>query len=325
MKYSRGSMLAATAGLAALPYAARAAVDTSDAPQSITIAYVAGIGYANIVVIKQLGLIEKSFPNTKVNWIVLGTGTAIREAVIAKQVQIGCNSPAPFLIGWDRGVGYKLMSAMSSMDLWMMAKDPAIKTVKDIKPGMQIGVAGVDSIQATATRKAAAQFLGDAKALDGNIVAIDHPTGMQALLNGQIAVHFTSPPFQYQEQAAGCHIVLKSSQVFGNMTFINVFSTQEFYDAHPKFCDRIYRIVLDTAQFLKESPAKAAVLLAKDAGGNVPAASFQAWIERPDVTFGTTPRGYTNLAIFMKQLGQLTKIPSSMHEIELPNLGGAGN
>ena len=324
MTHSRRTMLAAAAGLAAFPYAARAAVDTSDAPASITIAYVAGIGYANVVIIKQLGSIEKAFPNTKVSWIVLGTGTAIREAVIAKQVQIGSNSPAPFLIGWDRGVGYKLMSAISSMDLWMMAKDPAIKTVKDIKPGMQIGVAGIDSIQATATRKAAAMYLGDAKALDGNIVAIDHPTGMQALLNGQIAVHFTSPPFQYEEQAAGCHIVLKSSQVFGNMTFINIFSTQDFYDAHPKFCDHLYRIVLDTAQFIKESPAKAAVLLAKDAGGNVPASSFEKWIARPDVTYGTTPRGYIALAQFMKQLGQLTKVPASMHEIELPNLGGAG-
>ena len=295
------------------------------APASVTIAYLPGIGYANLIVMKEQGVLEKRFPQTKIEWKVLASGAAVRDAIIAGEVQIGCNAIGPFLIGWDRGVPYRLAGALSEMDLWMVARDPAIKTLRDIKPDMKIGMAGLDAMTAIVLRKAAADRFGNPSMFDGQIVAIDHPDGLVALQTGQLALHFTSPPFEFEEVAAGGHVVLRSSDVMGRSTFIAAFMTQKLYDDSPEFAQAFYAELLRATAFIKAHPAQTAAMLAHDAGGKTSAADFQRWIERPDVHFGTTPHGYLRYAKFMKSIGMISKEPPSMRDIEMPMLGGAGD
>ena len=229
--------LLATVTLAPLPGSAGA----TDAPPTVTIAYQPGISYASLIVMKSQGVLEKAYPNTKFDWKVLANGAAIRDGIIAGQIQIGAGGIGPFLIGWDRGVGYKLIASLNLMDLWLVAKDPKLKSLKDFTADMKIGMPSPDAIQGIVLRKGAQDQLGNAHALDGNILAIEHPLGVQALLNGQIAGHLSSPPFQYQEVAAGGHVILRSWDVFGKSTFNSVFSTDKFYNDYPGFVNAFYK------------------------------------------------------------------------------------
>ena len=79
---------------------------------------------------------------------------------------------APFLLGWERGVGWKLLASLNQQDLWLVVKDPNIKSLKDFKPGMKIGLPAPDSIQAVTLRKGAQQELGNPQALDQSLLAI---------------------------------------------------------------------------------------------------------------------------------------------------------
>ena len=297
----------------------------TDAPPTVTIAYQPGISYASLIVMKAQGTLEKAYPNTKFDWKVLANGAAIRDGIIAGQIQIGAGGIGPFLIGWDRGVGYKLIASLNLMDLWLVAKDPKIKTLKDFTPDMKIGMPSPDAIQGIVLRKGAQDQLGNAHALDGNILAIEHPLGVQALLNGQIAGHLSSPPFQYQEVAAGGHVILRSWDVFGRSTFNSVFSTDKFYNDYPGFVNTFYKKLIDATYYVKSNPKATAQILAKDSGNAVPAADFQKWISRPDTIFVTTPHGFMKYATFMKSIGMISKVPASMHDIELPTLGNAGD
>jgi len=313
--------LLATVTLAPLPGSAGA----TDAPPTVTIAYQPGISYASLIVMKSQGVLEKAYPNTKFDWKVLANGAAIRDGIIAGQIQIGAGGIGPFLIGWDRGVGYKLIASLNLMDLWLVAKDPKLKSLKDFTADMKIGMPSPDAIQGIVLRKGAQDQLGNTHALDGNILAIEHPLGVQALLNGQIAGHLSSPPFQYQEVAAGGHVILRSWDVFGKSTFNSVFSTDKFYNDYPGFVNAFYKKLLDATYFVKSQPKAAAEILAKDSGNAVPASDFQKWISRPDTIFVTTPHGFMKYATFMKSIGMLSKVPVSMHDLELPTLGNAGD
>lgn len=98
----------------------------AQAPKKVTIADQAGLGYSSLVIIKQQKTLEKQFPNTAFEWKVLASGSAIRDGILANQIQVGAMGIAPFLVGWDRGVGWKLLSGLNQQDLWLVTKDPNI-------------------------------------------------------------------------------------------------------------------------------------------------------------------------------------------------------
>jgi len=323
LRRSALSLLAAIALLA--PGTPARTSPTSDAPPNVTIAYQPGISYTTLIVMKQRGTLEKQFPGTKFDWRMLSNGATIRDGFLAGQIQIGAGGSTPFLIGWDRGVGYRLIAAMNEMNLWLMSKDPKIKSVKDLTANSKVGVPGPDAIQAVALRKAAQDQLGNAHALDTTFVAIQHPLGLQSLEGGQLDAHFTSPPFQQEEQDRGAHVVYKSYEAFGRATFNSVYTTDAFAKDHPLFVGAVYRAILETTKFITTHPDETAELLAKDGEMKVTAAQYKKWLSGPDMTFETTPHGFMKVANYMKSIGLLTKVPTSMHEIELPVLNGSGD
>ena len=305
----------------ALPLAAA----TSDAPASCTIVYQPGLSYANLIVMHSQGVLEKEFPGTKFEWKVLSNGAAIRDGFLANQIQIGAGGGGPFLVGWDRGVGYRLIGALNEISLWLVAKDPKYKTLKDFTPTSKIGMPTPESIQGIVLRMAAKQQLGNAHALDTNIIAIQHPLGLAALMSGQLDAHFTSPPFQQEEVARGGHIILKSFDLTGKTTFNSVFTTETFGKEHPNFIKAFAVALADATKFIREKPDQTAEILSQDSGGKVPAANFKKWLADKDTTFTTIPHGFLKMAKFMKEIGFLDKVPSSMRDLELPLLNGAGD
>jgi NitT/TauT family transport system substrate-binding protein len=303
----------------------RVAAAANDAPPSVTIAYQPGIGYTNLIVMKQSGALEKRFPGTKFEWRVLASGATIRDGMIAGQIQIGAAGIAPFLIGWDRGIGYRIIGSLNEMSLWLVTRLPNVKKLKDLPTSAKIGVPAPDSIQSIVLRKGAADQLGNAHAFDTSFVAIEHPLGVAALQNGQLDAHLSAPPFQQEEVDGGGHVILKSFDVFGRSTFNSTFATDEFANQHPQFIAAFYRELQVATNIINKDPGRAADALSKDSDGKIPASTFRKWLASPDITFTTVPHGILKYARFMKEIGFLTKVPASIRDVELPSLGGAGD
>ncbi len=294
------------------------------APPTLTIAYQPGIGYAQLLIMRQEKWIETDFPATTVTWRVLTSGDVIRDQIIAGQVQIGAGGTGPFLVGWAKGVDYRLIAGMNEMDLWLNAKDPNLKSLKDFKPGMKIAMPALDAIQAVALKKGAEKELGDPKKLDSLLVSMAHPEGLQNLLSGQINGHFTSPPFQFQEVDQGAHTVYHSKDAFGVTTFNAVYTTRKFYDDYPAFGQKFYDYVKRATDLIHNDPDRAAGIIA--AADNRPgdAAKYKGWITHEGIAYTLKPSGFLVQAEFMKQIGLIPKIPPNMKEIELPPLQPLG-
>lgn len=317
--------LAAACAPAGAPAPAGPTPGAIKAPSKVTIAYQPGLGYAQLIIMKRQQVLEKKFPNTTFEWKILAAGAPIRDGMIAGQIQVGAGGTGPFLVGWDRGVGWRILSSLNQMDLWLMAVDPNIKTLKDIKPGMQIGLPAPDSIQAVVLRRAAQQQLGNPNALDQNLVAIAHPAGVQALLGGQLAAHLTSPPFQFQEKDAGARVILRSFDVFGPHTFNSVWVLESFYNEYPDFNKAFYEAIAEATRLIKEKPDEAARIVAEEEQGQVSPATYRDWLTREGMVYDTVPRGFLKFAAFMKETGMISKVPSSIKELTVPLLGDAGD
>jgi len=288
---------------------------------TITIAYQPGIGYAPLLIMKQQKWLEKDLPGRKIVYKRLDSGAAIRDGMLSGDINVGAGGLGPFLVGWDKGIDWKVLTPMEDMDLWLMAKSPKYKSLADYKSGGKIAMPAPDSIQAVVLRKAAQEQLGDAHALDKNIVSLGHPDGLQALLSGQLAGHLTSPPFEFDEQQKGAHPIVSSYKAFGGPhTFNSVFLRQGFYDDNKDVANAIFKDIQKGIQMLKDDPDQAAQLLSEESGGQNSKAQFKSYITHSGVSYTNTPHGFEKFAQFMKQIGLTQKLPGNVNDLTFDQL-----
>ena len=314
----------ALVALAAFTAVAGAGKADEGPPSKLTIAYQPGLGYAPLILMKELRVIEKKYPGTQVEWKVLASGTPITQGVITGEIHIGAVGTGPMLVAWARGVNWKIIAPLNLGDLWLMAKDPNIRTIADLR-GKRIATPTNTSIQAVMLRKMAQAKLGDPKALDAGLVALDHPDGMQALLTGQIDAHFTSPPFQFQERVRGARIIGRSYSYFGAHTFLVTVMQQSFYDDHTDFAKFFYKQIVAMQNLIKKNPTRVSRELSSDAGGNPTWRQFKQWLAAKTpgsksraLTWTTRPLGLMRTASFMNKTGQLSRVPGNWKELVFP-------
>lgn len=288
------------------------------APDKIVIALQPGMGYAPLIIMKHQRTLERRYPGIQVEYRVLPSGTAITNGMISGQIHVGAMGTGPFLVGYARGIDWKMIAPLNEADLWLMAKDPNIKTIADLR-GKRIATPTNTSIQAAMLRKMAEVRLGDSKALNAGLIAMDHPDAMQALLAGQIDAHLTSPPFQFQERNRGAHIVARSYSYFGAHSFLGAVVTDKFYREYTTFSNQLYRDVAAAIKLISTNPKKVAQILQDDAGGNPTWRQFKQWIGNPAITYTTRPRGLMRTATFMSRTGQLPgRMPASWRDLVFP-------
>jgi NitT/TauT family transport system substrate-binding protein len=288
------------------------------APQKITIAYQFGIGYAPLLIIKQQRLLEKAYPGLEVEWRQLASGTPITDGIIRGDIQIGAMGTGPMLVGWARGINWKVIAPLDEADLWLMVRDRSIRTIGDLR-GKRIATPTATSIQAVVLRRMAEVKLGNARALDSSLLNMDHPDGMQALLSGQIDAHFTSPPYQWLEAGRGARALGKSYGYFGAHTFLVTVATRSFYNQYTAFSNRFYRLVKQQIDLINKKPRVAARILAREDATETTTEQFRRWITRKkSLTFTTRPRGLMRTAGFMNKIGLLNRVPRNWRELVFP-------
>lgn len=286
---------------------------------SMTIAYQPGIGYAQLLIMKQEGWLEEDLPETDIGWEQLSSGSAIRDGMLAGDIQVGSGGVGPFLVGYGAGVDWKLLSALNEMDLWLMVADDQYQSLEDFGDG-SIAMPAPDSIQGVVLRRGAQEQLGDATALDNNIVSLAHPDGLQALLSGQIAGHLTSPPFQLQEQDEGARPILKSFDLFGPHTFNSVFVRQGYHDDNPEAMEALYSNIQEATDLIESDPDRAAEVLSEESGGETSAEEFRRFMTEEGVAYTTEPKGFVEFAEFMQQTGLIDEVPGSQEDLVFDNL-----
>ena len=202
----------------------------SASAQEIRLAQQFSMGYLQLNVMHHQKLIEKhaaaaGIPNAKVSWFKFNGPTAVNEALISGNIDIGSGGVPGLLTLWARTKGtpqeVRGISALSSQPFLLNTRDPNIKTIKDFKDTDRIAVPAVkSSVQALTLQMAAAKAYGEKhfETLDPLTVSMTPPDATVALLKGgaQITAAFSVPPFQNQQlDDPAIHTVLNSFEVMG--------------------------------------------------------------------------------------------------------------
>ncbi|MBE0600704.1 MAG: ABC transporter substrate-binding protein, partial [Firmicutes bacterium] len=199
---------------------------------TLTIAEQFGVAYAPIQIMKREGLLEAALPDTQINWVQLGGPTAIREGMLAGEIDVGFLGIGPMLIGVDTGMSWKAFTALSANEVSFITNRDDIHSLADIDPDDRIAVISPGCTQHVLLCMAADQQFGDPDQFDRQLVSLSHPDAMSAMLaGGEIVLHITIPPYADLELQNGMHKILTGQDVMGgSFTFICGVADTKLYE-----------------------------------------------------------------------------------------------
>ncbi|MGH2372553.1 MAG: ABC transporter substrate-binding protein [bacterium] len=290
-------------------------------PRRLRIAIQPGIGYAHLIIMREHKMLEKHLPGLQVEWLRLTSGPVIRDAMLAGQVDVGSGGVGPFIIAWDRGVKWKIVSALNQMPLYLNTNRDGVRTIKDLTPADKIAMPAVGSIQHVVLQMAAEKELGNPLALDSLVVAMSHPDGMFALMSKrEITGHLTSPPFQYLElQITGIRKVFDSYQIVGGPhTFNLIWAMEDFPRRNPEVYQALLRALDEAQAYLIDHRDDAARILAE--AENTQPGFMRALLRNPELQYTTTPHRLMQFAGFLKKTNQIKQAPASWKEFAFENM-----
>ncbi|EOD00814.1 ABC transporter substrate-binding protein [Caldisalinibacter kiritimatiensis] len=282
----------------------------------IRIAEQYGLAYAPLQIMKVKGIMEKNLPGARITWKQMGNTAAIREGMIANQVDIGFMAIPPFLIGLDKGMNWKIASGLSSMPIGLVTYKSDIKSIKDFTSNDRIALPQPGSIQHILLSMACEKTFKDAHKLDNLLVTMAHPDGMNALLaKKDITAHFTSPPYIFKElDNEGFHQVLTGKEAMGkDFTFIIGVTTNEFHDKktveYKAFVDSLHEAI----RFINEKPEEAAEILAGEY--DLPKEEILTYITADETVYSKEVKGLKDFADFMERNNYISKSFENLEEV----------
>ncbi|MBF7096230.1 ABC transporter substrate-binding protein [Alkalibacter mobilis] len=275
--------------------------------KTVRIAEQFGIAYAPIQIMKHQKLIENNLYGATVVWEQMANTTAIREAMVADKLDVGFMAIPPFLIGWDKGMEWKIATGLSYVPVGLVTKN-TIGSLADFGTDDRIALPQPGSVQHILLSMACKDELGDAGILDNNLVTLSHPDGLNALMAGnEVTAHFTATPYLETElESSEYDLLLDGREVFGqDFSFIVGVTTDAFYQGSPELYDAFVLSVQEAVDFINQNPQEAAAILSEYY--DMTEEEILKHISSEKADYNTTAVGTRKFSDFMVEAGYLSK------------------
>jgi NitT/TauT family transport system substrate-binding protein len=290
-----------------------------------------GVLYLPLMIMASEKLVEKQaraagLGEVRVEYKVLDGGNVINDAMLAGALDIASIGVAGFLTLWAKAkdnpaLEVRGLSGMSSSSMYLMTRNPKVRTLKDFTDQDRIAVPGIKtSLPAVLLHMAAAREFGDANyaKLDPITVALPHPEALTVMLSGrsEINSHMASPPFSYLEDGApGLHRVLNTVDVLGNITLDMTYTSRRFFDANPRLCSAFIAAMDEANALIARDRRKAAEIYLAVSKQKSTVDEIVKILDDPNSKFSTVPEGTMKYAEFMARVGTIKARPASWKEL----------
>jgi len=306
--------------------------------KEITVAMQYGIGYMTLMVLQHDKLIEKhakaaGVDGVTIQWKTLAGAAAMNDGLMSGSVDLAAIGPPGILLLWDRTHGtpqeVKAVCSLTSVPLYLITRNPDIKSIKDYTSASKIAVPSVKvSTMAVVLQMASEQVWGKDQynKLDPITINRAHPDAMQALLSGsgEIDSHFSWPPFQYRElQAPGIHLVLNSEDVLGgSASTVLMAASRKFHEQSPKLYAAFLDAMKEASDKIAADPDYAARIYLAVTKDRDSVANISKMIAQPAGQFTLVPQGIGKFADFMSRHGLIKNRPASWKDLFFPEVHG---
>ena len=288
-----------------------------------------GLSYLTFEVMKQRGLVEKQLAarglgETKVKWVTFSDGAVQNDALLSGQVHVAAGGIGAFVTLWDRTrttLRVKAISALATTPALLNVRDPAVRSMADVKPDQRIGLPGAKvSPQAITIQREAANELGQQNwaAFDRYTTNLSHPLAMQAMIGGgEVIGHFATIPYSFMElKDPKVHTILDSYKVWGGkQTLIVAWCTGKFRDDNPKTFDAVAAAIAEATDWINADKEAASRLYLDASKDKLDLADVVAILKDPANEWSMTPHRLMPFAVFKHEIGTLKQAPVSWKDM----------
>ena len=283
--------------------------------QKLIIADQFGLAYAPLEIMKSMDFLEKELlernaGSVEVEWKRMGNTAAIREAMLAGDLDIGFAAIPPFLIGKESGMDWRIISGLSESPVALITSDSSLSSISDLTKDHRIILPQPGSIQHILLSMLAEKELGDARAFDDRLLAMSHPDGVTALVSGKgKELHFTAPPYMQEELAQdGFRILADGEDAFGGpFTFIVGICPERVYERKEVYA--AFKAALTSSiLYMEENPKESIAILME--AYSYDEESLKGYLAEEQMRYTTEVRGIETFASFMSRSGFLKTEPA---------------
>jgi NitT/TauT family transport system substrate-binding protein len=298
----------------------------------ITVAQQYGVSFIPLMLMEKEALVEKraaqaGLPGLKVNWAKVAGPSVMNDGLIANAIHFAAQGAPSLITLWDKTHGQiKGVSAMTTYPLYLVTRNPAVKSLADFTDKDKIGVPSVKiSTQAIMLQMASAKAFGQENyaKLDPMTISLSHPDATLAFIGNTAGVnaHFSTSPFYEQEiKVPGAHLITTSYEILGGPATALVLTTStKFREANPKAYKAFYDALaeaIDTVNKDKRAAAKLYLEVAHDTKNSVD--DILAIINDKDYAFTLQPQKVFATAQFMAKIGSIKQAPGSIDDLFFP-------
>jgi NitT/TauT family transport system substrate-binding protein len=298
----------------------------------ITVAQQYGVSFIPLMLMEKEGLVEKhaaqaGLSGLKVNWAKVAGPSVMNDGLIANAIHFAAQGAPSLITLWDKTHGQiKGVSAMTTYPLYLVTRNPAVKSIADFTDKDKIGVPSVKiSTQAIMLQMASAKAFGQENyaKLDPLTISLSHPDATLAFIGNTAGVnaHFSTSPFYEQEiKVPGAHLITTSYAILGGPATALVLTTSaKFRDANPKAYKAFYEALgeaIATVNKDKRAAAKLYLEVARDTKNSVD--DILAIINDKDYAFTLQPQKVFATAQFMAKIGSIKQAPGSIDDLFFP-------
>lgn len=280
----------------------------NEVEKKLIIAEQFGLAYAPVQIMKEKGFLDEELLDYEIEWLKLANTTAIREAILADKLDVGFLGIPPFLVGYEKGMDWKIFSALSSSPLGLVSSEERIKSIADIRATDRIALPQPASIQHILLSMAAKREFGDAKYFDKQLVTMKHPDGMNALLaNSDVNLHFTSPPYLFEElKEDSTSLIIDGNECFGDdFTFIVGMTTKSLKEDDIAF-NALNKSLEKSIKFINENKDESIDILLKYY--DYDRETLSDYLYESGIVYTDKVKGLNSFIEFMNDAGYINEI-----------------
>jgi NitT/TauT family transport system substrate-binding protein len=319
--------------------AATAATNVRAEVNEITIAQQYGVSFLPLMVMEKSKLVEQhasklGLAGVTVKWAKVAGPSVMNDGLISGALHFAAQGAPSLITLWSKTGGQiRGMSALTTYPLYLVTRDPEVKSIKDFSAKDKIAVPSVKiSTQAIMLQMAAAKAFGekDYAKLDPLTVSLSHPDATLAFLNNTAGVnaHFSTSPFYEQEiKVPGAHLITTSYEILGGpATALVLTSSAKFRDGNPKAYKAVFEALSEAIDIINKDKRAAAKLYLEIAHDTkTPLDEVVASISDRDYAFTLEPHKVFATAQFMAKIGSIKQAPTSINDLFFPEGAGKGD
>ena len=268
------------------------------------------IMYAPVYIMEKANLLEKYLPGVTVEWSELGSGAAINEALAANRLDIAFMGTPPAIIAWDKGIEMRILSNLCVSPLGLQVSRPEIASLADFNTSDKIAMPGLGSIQHILLSMACEKELGDAHALDNNLVAMTHPDAAMSMVSGgDLAGHLTALPYIATENEAGFKTLMTGADAFGgDYSTIVAVAALKLHDENPAALAGVLAALNEAMYMINTRDAQAITIIAETE--KITEEQALAYLDWEGTNYTTTLYGLEGMIDFMLKEAYISKAPA---------------